>query len=114
MEELFLRAFLARDKLDVINQENINAAVARAELLIPVLADRIDHLVCESLRGDIQDAAPRLSLHREMPNRVQDVRLAETDAAIDEERVVGSSRILRHREGGRGCQAIESADDEVI
>ena len=46
-------------------------------------------------------------------DRVHQVGLAEADAAVQEERVVGVARALRHRQAGRVGQAVGRPDDEV-
>ncbi len=49
-----------------------------------------------------------------MPDRVHQVRLAETDAAVDEQRVVRPRRRLRHRAAGRMRELVRRTDDEGV
>jgi hypothetical protein len=42
---------------------------------------------------------------------VKKVGLTQTDAAVDEERVVGAGRRLRDREGGSMREAVRGSDD---
>ena len=96
VEELFLRALLARDELDVVDQEQVDRAIARAELRRAVEANRVDELVGEALRREIDDGQAREELGGLVADGVQQVRLAEPDAAVDEQRVVGARRQLGH------------------
>ena len=50
MEELLLNAFLAGEKLDVINQQDIGFTVGATELGQLIVLDRVDILVGEFLR----------------------------------------------------------------
>ena len=114
VEELLLRPLLARDELDVVDQEQIDRAVARAELRGAVVADRVDELVGEALGGEVRDGHAREEAHALMPDRVQQVRLAESDAAVDEQRVVRARRQLGHGLAGRLRELIRRADDEGV
>jgi hypothetical protein len=60
VEELFLGALLAGNKLDVIHQENVVTAVSVAEVLRCLVADGVDEVVGELLRGDVEH--PLISL----------------------------------------------------
>ncbi len=51
---------------------------------------------------------------RVVADRVQQVRLAETRAAVDEQRVVGLRGRLRHGDGGRVGEPVGLADHEVV
>src|SRR5215210_4526022 len=89
VEEFLLRSLLAGDELDVIDQEEIDGAVLGTELGGPVIADRVDELVREALRGQIEQAKRRKEARDLVPDGVEQVRLAEANATIDEERVIG-------------------------
>src|SRR5207249_3827301 len=54
VEEFFLSPLLARDELDVVDQEQIDRAIARPELRGPIVADRVDELVGEALGREIR------------------------------------------------------------
>ena len=49
-----------------------------------------------------------------MPDRVQQVGLAQPGLAVDEQRVVGLGRRLGDRDGGRVGEAVARADDEGV
>ena len=49
-----------------------------------------------------------------MPDRVHQMRLAETHAAVDEQRVVGARRRFGDRAAGRVRELVRRADDERV
>ena len=53
MEELHLCPFLARDKLNVIHEKNVDTAVLSAEVEDAVEPEGIDHLVHKTFRRDV-------------------------------------------------------------
>ena len=53
VEELGLRAFLARDELDVVDEQDVDRSIALAEIEDAIVAKRVDHLVHESLGRDV-------------------------------------------------------------
>ncbi len=55
VEELFLRRFFAGEKLDVVDQQNVDLAIAIAKLRRPVVLQRDDELVGELLAGEVDD-----------------------------------------------------------
>src|SRR5881396_3475864 len=71
VEELFLRPLLPRDELDIVDQQEIDVAIARAELGRPIVANRIDQLIGESLRRQIRDGHRRKQAARLMADRVE-------------------------------------------
>ena len=114
VEELLLRPLLARDELDVVDQEQVDGAVLGAELRGPVVADRVDQLVGEALGREVEQAERRVEPRDLVADRVEQVGLAETDPAVDEERVVGLRRQLGHRLAGGLGELVGVADDEGV
>ena len=57
VEELFLRPLLAGDELDVVEQQRVDGAIAVAERLHLVVADRGDQLGHERVGGHVDDLA---------------------------------------------------------
>ena len=114
VEELVLRAFLAGDELDVVDEQHVDRAIALAELEDAVVADGVDHLVHEPLGRDVGEPQRRRVLHDVLPDGVHQVRLAEADAAVDEERVVGQRRRLGDGAAGRVGELVRRADDEGV
>ena len=114
VEELFLRALLADQELDVIHQQHVHVAVLVAEAGHLVVPQRVDHLVGEFLAGHVADGHLRLALLDLMSDGLHQVGLAHADAAVQEERVVGLGRPLRHRARRRMRKLVARADDKPV
>jgi hypothetical protein len=126
VEELVLRAVLSRKELDVVDQEYVRRlAIAAAELLHeidrarlaglpPLVEHRSDEAGDELLAGHHRDGPPGVLAVDLVPDGMEQVRLAETDAAENEERVVLRGGNLRdHTRGGMG-ELVGFSDHEVV
>ena len=113
VEELFLRPLLVGDELDVVDEQEVDPPVAGAELVDLALLDRGDELVGELLGRGVDDALARELGDDLVADGVHQVGLAEAHAAVQEERVVGVARALRHGQAGRVGEAVGRPDDEV-
>jgi hypothetical protein len=115
VEELFLCPVLARDELDVVDEEHVDGAVLVTEGGQAIEADGVDHLVDEAIGRDVQQvqaaAVPGLDV---VPDGVHEVRLAQAHAAIQEERVVALGGDLGHRARRGVGELIGGADDEAL
>ena len=98
VEELFLRPLLVGDELDVVDEQQVDAPVAGAEIVDLALLDRRDELVGELLAGGVDDALARKARQHLVADGVHQVRLAQAHAAVQEERVVGVAGPLGHGE----------------
>ena len=78
------------------------------------MLQRLHHVADEALAVHVGDARIRVARADRMADRMHEVRLAETDATVDEQRVVGLAGILPDllRRGLRELVAL--ADDEVL
>ena len=114
VEELGLRAFLAGEKLDVVDQQHVDAAIALAEIEDPIVADGVDHLVHEPLGRDVGQLQVAIVPQHVVPDRVHQVGLAQTHPAVDEQRVVRARRRFRDRAAGRVRELVRRADDEGV
>ena len=112
VEELLLRPLLVGDELDVVDEQQVDAPVAGAEVVDAPLLDAGDELVGELLAGGVDDALAREAGQDLVADGVHQVRLAEADAAVQEERVVGVAGALGDRQAGGVGQAVGRADDE--
>ena len=113
VEELFLRPFLVGDELDVVDEQQVDAPVARPEVVDLALLDAGDELVGELLAGRVDDALAREARQHLVADGVHQVGLAEAHAAVQEERVVGVAGSLGHGQAGGVGQTVGRADDEV-
>ena len=99
--------------MDVVDDQDVDVPVPVAELVHLAGLDGVDELVDERVAREIEDAVVRQPLEDLLADCLEQMRLAESNAAMDEERVVGLPRELRHREGGGVGEAVRVADDEL-
>ena len=76
VEKLVLRAFLAGEELDVVDEQHVDRAIALAELEDPVVAHGVDHLVHEALGRDVGEREAGVVLEHVAADRVHQVGLA--------------------------------------
>jgi len=116
VEELFLCPLFAGEELDVVDEQKIEGVVLRFQL-IEGLALIVLHDVGDELLGmQIEDARVGAVGQQRVADGVDQMRLAEADATIDEERVVHLSRragdvqrrCARHLVGAARNQRIEA------
>src|SRR5215472_14891706 len=88
MKEFFLCPFLTRKELDVIHQQDVDGPVPLSEVYGLVVPYGVDQLVHELLRRDICQAERRIAASDQVPDRVHQVSLSETDTAINIQRIV--------------------------
>src|SRR5207237_6379104 len=101
VEELLLRPFLPGQELDVVEEERVGGAVAIAELLHAVVADRRDQLRDEGVGRHVDDLEPWIPFADLLCYGLDQMRLAEAGAAVDEERSERAPRVLGERLRGR-------------
>jgi hypothetical protein len=114
MEELFLRALLVREELDVVDDEHIDGAIALAEGEDPFVPDGGDDLVDEVLARNIGERELWIPLEKIVTDGLEQMGLAEADAAVDEERVVGLGGDFGDRLRGRVGHLIRGTDHEGL
>ncbi len=113
VEELLLGALFSGKELNVIDQQHIYTAETIAETDHPVVLDGVDHLVGELLGGEIDDGAVGLTQLDLMADRLHEVGLAHTHAAIEEERIVGLAGSGGDGQSGGMGKLVSAADDEA-
>ena len=114
VEKLLLRALLAGQELDVVDQKNVRLAVALAELLHRCRLDGGDRLVREFFTIHVDNVEIRVVLLDLNFDGVQQVRLAQTRRPVDEQRVVRAGGVRGHglRSGKR--KLVRRSLDEVL
>ena len=114
VEELFLRLLATGKELDVVDEQNVGFAVAPAEDRHLLFAHTQDELVHELLAGHVADGRVRVEPVHLVPDRVQQVRLPQAGAAVDEKGVVTTRRLLGDglRRGVR--EAVRRPGDERL
>ena len=114
MEKFLLRGFLAGDKLDIIDEEEVRVAVFVAEFVVAALLQGGDELVGELVALDIDDVVAGMIFMHDAGDGIQQMRLAEAGRAVNEQRVIRFRRIVGDRDGRRVRKAVGRADDEII
>ena len=98
MEKLLLGLLLAGDELDVVHQQQVRAPVFLPEFLGAARLDGVDQLVGEVVAFYIHDLVPGPAGVDALADGQQQMGLAKTGVAVDEQGVIHVSRILRHRQ----------------
>ena len=99
VEERFLHGILAAEELDVVDHEHVARAVLLSEavaVLVVAATDDPDELVDHGLGVGVDHFCLGRVFEQEVADGVQKVSLPETDAAVDEERVIFPARVLRN------------------
>ena len=115
VEELLLRALLAGEELDVVDQQQVERVVLRLQLVEGLALVVLHHVGDELLGVQVEDARIGPVGEQRVADGVDQVRLAEADAAVDEERVVHEAGRAgdvqrggaRHLVGAAGNQRVE-------
>jgi len=114
VEKLFLGALFVGQEVDVIDDEHVRVAVAVTELAHLAGGDGLDELVHKAFARNINNPEIRLLVQDALTNRLQEVRLTQAHAAVNEQRVVGHARLI----GDGGCcgcgKVVVGAGDEGL
>ena len=78
------------------------------------MLQRLDHVADEAFGVDIGDARIGLARLDGVPDGMHQMGFAESDAAVDEERVVGGARVLPDLLRGGLGELVALADDEGL
>ena len=114
VEELLLGALLAGEELDVVDQQQIDAAETVAEAHHLVVLDGVDHLVGELFGGEIDDGAVGLAQLDLMADGLHEVGFAHAHAAVEEQRVVRLAGSGGYGQGRGVGELVSAADDEAV
>ena len=114
VEELFLRGFLARQELDIVDQQHVRLPVFLAELLGRGGFYGGDDLVGKHLAVHIHDVEIGVVLFDFDLNGVEQVRLAQTRRTVDEQRVVRTAGVGGNRLRGGVGKLVAGTLDEVF
>ena len=114
VEELLLGLLAPFQELDVVDQQHIDVAVAPFELGAGVRADRVDELVQERLARHVGDPVVGVVLPDVVSDRLQEMGLAQSGVAVDEQRVVGPTGRLGHRQRRGVGESVRRPDDEGV
>ena len=86
VEQFFLSGSLADDELDIVHQQQVEAAEAGLEFDHPVGLQGLDEFHHEAFRAAVEDAAAGVGLQEGVTDGVQQVRLALAGRGLEVER----------------------------
>ena len=114
IEELLLGGGLARDEVDIVDEQDVAGAVLIPELVHGLTGNGVDQLIGEVLALDVDDPHVGDLLFQLVGDGVEQVSLTQTAGAVDEERVIGLSGSVRHGDTGGVGKLIGGAHNEVL
>ena len=114
VEEFLLDAFLAGEKLNVVDQQDIGLPVFFAETDELVVLNGVNVFVGEFFRRKVSDARPFFVSHDILPDGLQQMRLAQPHAAVEKQRVVRFPRCLCDRQRRSVRKTVVVADNEGV
>ena len=88
MEELLLSCLLFGNKLDIVHQKEVGAAVFFMKSMGVVISDVIDKLVCKMLAACIDYVCVRSVLFHLIHNCAQQMRFTKSAVTVNEKRVI--------------------------
>ena len=113
MKKLFLRAALVGEKLDIVDQQRIEAAIRILEVVHAAVLQGFDHVRDEALAIDIEDIGVRIVFANLVADRMHEVGFPETHPAVDIQGVVLGARVTADLYRGRPRQLVRFAFDEI-
>ena len=114
MEKFLLRGFLAGNKLDIVDEEQVRIAVFVAELVVAAFLQGGDQLIGKLITLDIDDVVAGMIFMNDARDRVEQVCLAEAGRTVDEKRVIRLRRIVGDGDGCGVRKAVGRADNKII
>jgi hypothetical protein len=114
MEKLFLRAFFTSKKLNVINQQGVYGTIITFEIIDGIVLQRLDHVLHEALGVEVDHLGGGILLHNEIAHGMHEMGLAQSDAAVDKQRVIGAAGVLADLIRGGAGQLIGFALDKIF
>jgi large subunit ribosomal protein L34 len=114
VEELLLGLDLALEELHVVDEQDVVAPVAVLEGVDVAGLEGGEELVGEALDGGVADGQPAAVGAHVVADAVQEVGLADAGRPDDEQRVVGLTGELGHRERRGVGEAVGVADHELL
>ncbi len=111
VKKLLLGAILARKKLDVVDEQGIQLTVALLEVVDGVMLQGAHHVHDEAFGAHIEHLGIGIALEDGVAHRLHEMGLAQSDAAIDIQGVVGFPRVFCDLSGSRHRELIGFALD---
>ena len=114
VEELVLGRALGGEEVNIIHDQAAGASEPGSEAAQAARAHRFEEAIGERLGGDLEDVQARVPAPQGMTDRLEQMRLAHADSAVDHQGVERGTGRLGHlpRRGVR--QVIAGSGHEVI
>ena len=114
VEELLLGAALVGEELYVVDQQQVERVVVALEFVEGFLLIGAHHVGHVLLGVDVTDACLRPPVGDLVADGLHEVRLAQADAAIDEQRVVRDTGVFRDLDRCSARKLVGLAGDEAV
>ena len=114
MEKLFLRPLLARDELNIVDEQDVHVAVLLPEFFHALVAHAIDEFVGKLLRRQVGHLGPRRPALDMVADGVQEMGLAEPHTAVDEQGIIGPARRVCHRPCGGMGELVARPNHKIV
>jgi hypothetical protein len=115
MEELLLRAVLAGEELDVVDQQRVDLLEVPLERIHGLVLQGLHHRAEELLGAQVQHPRSRIGREHRVAGGEHQVRLAQARAAIQKQRIMGTVAGFLRRLPGRGAaELVAAALDEIF
>ena len=112
MEKFLLRSLLATEKLNVVDQKKVGLTITLPEFDQITVLNRVDELVNEQFTREVDHLHVFPFRPDELADGLHEMGLAQTDAAINEKRIVCARRCLRDCQTRGMRDFVVRADDE--
>ncbi len=115
VKEHVLRLLLTTEELNIVHDEDVHQLIEVGEVVDAVVPHRVDKLVRELFRVDVEDRLLREAVLDFNSDRVSQVSLAQSHRAVNEERIErGATRFLCHGKTSTARKAVALSFDEVL
>ena len=114
MEKLFLAPLTLPQKLNIVDYQNVHGSVLTLEVREFPLFNGTDKAVYEFLAAQKLYGNIRIFIFCLMADRVQHMRFAQSDTAIQEKGVVSITRRITYRDTACMGKPVGRADNEAI
>jgi hypothetical protein len=106
MEKFFLGAFLASKELNIVDEQGVYRAVEALEFIDRIMLQGLNHVRDEALRVQVDNLRRGFLLQHHVAHGVHQVGLAQTDTAVDKQRIISGPGIFSDLNGCRPRQLI--------
>ena len=114
VKELFLRPFLAGNRMHIVDQQHIGAAIVLVKQRHPVKTYTGNRLIHETFPRRVHQTHAGEVVHNRTTDGMHQVRLAHSHATVDKQRVVAAGRHGSHRFGRRVRKLVARSHHKLL